>query len=65
MKEDIEARANELDPTKSKTIGSYVIGTPKNTKARLLVRVPSGRSSRPYTCQLVRKWQSKFSKRRR
>lgn len=30
MKEDIEARANELDPNKTKTIGSYVIGTTPN-----------------------------------
>ncbi len=28
MNENIEARVQELDPTRSRTIGSYVIGTP-------------------------------------
>ena len=27
MNENIEAKAQELDPTRSRTIGSYVIGT--------------------------------------
>lgn len=28
MNENLEAKAQELDPTRTRTIGSYVIGTP-------------------------------------
>lgn len=34
MNENMEARAHELDPTKSRTIGSYVIGIVALNKAK-------------------------------
>ncbi len=36
MNETIEARAQELDPTRSKTIGSYVIGTSPHMAGKTL-----------------------------
>jgi hypothetical protein len=35
MNEIIEAKAAELDPSRTKTIGSYVIGTPWLIEAKL------------------------------
>lgn len=49
MNEDMEARAHELDPTKSRTIGSYVIGTYRVKQERLSGRAPSARSNQPFT----------------
>ena len=43
MNEDIEARAAELDPGRSRTIGSYVIGTILLSQARHWARVRSVR----------------------
>jgi hypothetical protein len=40
MNEEMEAKAQELDPTRSRTIGSYVIGTSPATQAKLLARGP-------------------------
>jgi len=34
MNETIEAKAAELDPSRTKTIGSYVIGTSESTQAK-------------------------------
>lgn len=65
MKEDMEARAQELDPTRSKTIGSYVIGTHRKRQERRWERGLLGRLSRLCTSLLGRKWQSRFCKKRR
>lgn len=43
MNENIEAKAQELDPTRSRTIGSYVIGYSLTIQARLWERVLSGK----------------------
>lgn len=34
MNENLEAKAQELDPTRTRTIGSYVIGTSALTEER-------------------------------
>lgn len=49
MNEIMEAKAAELDPSRTKTIGSYVIGTPPTTQARPSARAPSAKSSPPST----------------
>ena len=43
MNENIEARAQELDPTRSRTIGSYVIGTSLPIQEKPSARAPSGK----------------------
>ena len=43
MNENIEARAQELDPSRTRTIGSYVIGILQTTQERLSGRAHSER----------------------
>ena len=65
MNENIEAKAQELDPTRSRTIGSYVIGTHSLTQEKHSVKVPSAKSSLQYIFPLAKKWPLKYFKNKR
>jgi len=55
----MEARAQELDPGKTRTIGSYVIGTSHHTQAKLWEKEPSVKLNQPSTSPQEKKSPSK------
>ena len=57
MNENIEAKAQELDPTRSRTIGSYVIGTSLDIQEKLSAKALSEKSSQQYISQQEKKSQ--------